>query len=286
MNGNKNIFIEQQLYAIKISDLYSHEVKNRLMKLTEKRQYIPILPPPESVYNKNIVKENDPIYQKNKIAKKKYFEDNSCDKSKLKTTNTNNKENYTFKLNNAINNLNDSNKKANYRNNFTETTSTSSKEDMQYPYSGNEEKTNSASEKKNNELKMSTESDRNIEANNFRLFSSRPYSRFDFVQSSVKYENVEIPKFILHLIFKKSATYKLSKNMSHIEDILYSDKLLESEYKNKNPWAQFIIDNKSETNHDKKHYKENDDRELIEDFDQINNFILNKFKNINKNYKI
>jgi hypothetical protein len=281
LNGNKNIFIEQQLYAIKIADLYNPEIRNRLMKLSEKRQFTPVLPAPESVYNKNIVKENDPIYQKSKIAKKKYFEDNSAEKLKLKTLNSSNKENYILKLNNAINNLNDNNKKTRYSQNFQETTSTSSKEDLQYPNSGNEDKLNSPTENKKIGIKLNSESEKNLYANNFTLFSSRPSSRFDFVKSSTNYENVEIPQFILHLIFKKSATHKLSKNMSHIEDILYSDKLLEAEYKNKNPWAQFIIDNKSETIHDKKHNTENYDRELIDEFDQINSFIFNN-KNLKK----
>lgn len=284
LNGNKNIFVEQQLYAIKIADLYNPEVKSRLMKLSEKRPYVPVLPSSESVYFKNIVKENDPIYQKNKIAKKKYFEDNSNDKSRFKTNSSVNKEIYILKLNQVIDNFNDS-KKSRYSPNSTETTSTSSKEDLQYPNSGNEEKITISAEKLKIDECSLPDVNKSSESSSFKLFSTRPCSRFNFVKSSNNYENLEIPQFILNLIFKKSSTYKLSKNMSHLEDILYSDKILETEYKNKNPWAQFILDNKSETNHEKKIDKENEDKKLIEDFDQINYFIFNKFKNINKNNK-
>ena len=288
MNGNKNIFIEQQLYAIKIADLYNPEIKSKLMMIAEKRQYQSILPCPESVYDKEIVKENDPIFQRNKIAKKKYFEDNSNEKSKIKPIDSGNgnKENNVLKLNHAMNNLNE-NKKTRYSQNMTETTSTSSKEDFQYPNSGNEDKMSSPTEKTKNDLKIKAEAGKKMIEPGFRLFSSRPCSRFGFVKSSPLYENIEIPQFILHLIFKKSATHKLSKNMRHLEDLIYSDKLLEMEYRNKNPWAQFIIENKSDTNHDRKHDTgKNTDEELIDDFDHINNFIFNKFKHINKNYKI
>jgi len=276
------------LYAIKIADLYNPEIKNKLLIIAEKRQYHPILPCPESVYDKEIVKENDPIYQRNKIAKKKYFEDNSNEKSKLKPIDSlvGNKENNVLKLNHAMDNLNE-NKKARYSQNMTETTSTSSKEDLQYPNSGNEDKMSSPTDKTKSDLNIKIEAGKKIMQPEFRLFSSRPRSRFEFVKSNPQYENIEIPQFILHLIFKKSTTYKLSKNMRHLEDLIYSDKSLEMEYRNKNPWAQFIIENKSDTNPDRKNDTEkNTDEELIEDFDHINNFIFNKFKHINKNYKI
>jgi hypothetical protein len=73
-----------------------------------------------------------------------------------------------------------------------------------------------------------------------------------------------------------------------MEDILFKDKNLQIEYENKNPWAQFIIHNKTNEiftqdfqNHTQtKNEKDlNLDYELIKDFEYINDLVLNKLKN-------
>jgi hypothetical protein len=64
LNINKNIFLDQQIYAIKIADLYNPEVRKNIMS---NKKFKTVLPSPETIYNKDIVKEQDPVYQKNKI---------------------------------------------------------------------------------------------------------------------------------------------------------------------------------------------------------------------------
>ncbi len=72
LNYNKNIFLEQQLYAIKISDIYHPDIRKKIMST---KRIKTIFPPLEQLYNKEIVKENDPALQKPKITKKKCFEE-------------------------------------------------------------------------------------------------------------------------------------------------------------------------------------------------------------------
>jgi hypothetical protein len=212
LNSNKNIFMEQQLYAMKIADIYNTEVKK---KLTERKKVKTIFPSAETLYNKDVVKEMDPCKHKPKV--KKFEED--IKKNKINTI--------IEKKVEPISN---------------ENTSTSSKDDT-------------------NDLKNL---DQVFKAIN-NLFTDRKKSRFEFVNRKTE-EGVEIPKFIKDLIFKKVSRHKLTKNIKHSEDILYSDNNLEAEYQNNNPWAQFIVENKIV----------NDDWEFIQDFDYINSMILQK----------
>jgi hypothetical protein len=198
--------MDQQLYAIKLADIYNSEIKKRLLGM-KKGKYV--FPPAETLYNKLIVKESEPI---NKAPKAKKMSD-IVEKNKINQIKQNPSQ-------------------------TTETTSTSSKEDT---------------------------CDTVIVKDIHHLFSIKDRSRFNFPNGGMK-ESVDIPKFIQELILKKVSRHKLTKNIRYSEDILYSDNLLENEYKNNNPWAQFIIENKTF----------NDDWEFVQDFDYINGIILNK----------
>ena len=68
--------------------------------------------------------------------------------------------------------------------------------------------------------------------------------------------------------------------MKHLEDLFLNDKTLESEYKNQDHWAKFLLDNKNERIN-----KENYDKDLIEDFDYINKKILDKCTQPNFTHK-
>lgn len=119
-----------------------------------------------------------------------------------------------------------------------------------------------------------------------KLFSVRESSRFDFVSNSNimiaanagenpillnkgnnNSESINIPEFIFEIIKKKVSRYNFTKKISFDEDILYQDDLLEKEYNNSNPWAQFIIENKDI----------DIDKEFIYDFDKINKSLKDKF---------
>ena len=58
MNSNKNIFYEQQLLAMKILDVYSPEVKKKLLSF--KPKYKCVFPGPDKIYSKEVVIEKDP----------------------------------------------------------------------------------------------------------------------------------------------------------------------------------------------------------------------------------
>jgi hypothetical protein len=199
--------MEQQMYAIKIADIYNTEIKKKLLVM-KKGKYI--FPSAETLYNKLIVKENEPANKAPKPVKLKSSE--NVEKNKINQIKQNQSHN-------------------------TETTSTSSKEDT-------------------------CDTVKEIH----HLFTIKDRSRFNFTNKTEIRETVDIPKFIQQLIFKKVSRHKLTKNIKNSEDILYSDNILEHEYKNNNSWAQFIIENKTF----------NDDWEYIQDFDYINSLILNK----------
>jgi hypothetical protein len=136
----------------------------------------------------------------------------------------------------------------------TDTTSTSSKEDIQHL---------SCIEEKLKEINPKPI---------LKLYESKSKSRFNFTE--IRGENIYIPDFIQKIITKKLSSHLLSRNIKHIEDVLYSDKSLEQELINRNDWAQFLVENKSTQVYD--YY----DTELVEDFIDINRRvveIINKF---------
>jgi hypothetical protein len=263
LNSNKNIFLEQQLYAMKIADIYHADVRKRL---TGGKKFKAVFPSSETLYNKDIVKEMDPAFKVNRVVVKKprhYSEDKPAGCGAIIATNGN-----SSSLNNYINvsmvggnNISSPTNKINsiieekpVANRLNETTSTSSKDEG-----------------------CSNEGD--IIAKNIDqvfkavrdLFTIRERSRFEFVKRRENREEIEVPKFIKDLIVKKVSRHKLTKYIKQGEDILYSDNCLESEFRDGNPWAQFIYENKEAVN---------DDWEFIQDFDYINSLILDKRKAI------
>ncbi len=173
-----------------------------------------VFPSVELIYNKDVIRENDPFLQKPKIINKKFEED-----KKAKPV-----QNIKSEKKDIIDSLNS-----------LETTDTSAKEEVFKKI--------------------------------HQLFQSKDKSRFDFSERKTD-DRVEIPDFINNLIIKKVSRHKLTKNINHIDDLLYGDKTLVAEYTNNNQWAQFIFENRAF----------NDEWEFIQDFDYINTLILNKRK--------
>lgn len=222
LNSNKNIFIEQQQYAIKIADIYNPNIKKSLLGMNRIKT---VFPPPYLIYKLEIVIANDP-------SKKKYIED--LDKQKHMIN----------KLENKV------------ERSLNETTSTSSREDITY----------TKFEVKNHNATV------HCKQKEFKLFSNKHSSRFEFCrkQALQNEQLVDIPEFIKKLVVKRAATHKFTKFMKTMEDILYQDTILGIENEKKNHWAQFILDNKVDLN---THIE--DDKRLIDDFDNINKFIHN-----------
>jgi hypothetical protein len=336
--------MEQQLYAMRIADIYSPEIKKKILRgagtsnsitvndnliknfqnkstvlfgTKINTQIIPAetyktvaktklsFPVPEKIYEKPVVKENDPILNKNKSVtsntRKKYIEDgvisaysvdnlnhnsvnisNKCkifhsdkkaevlidDPISIKCTSSpdNSSKNLSEKLNDALGLSKSTQQMHSSNSTNNDTTSISSKEDN----------FNFSHEEKNSEINLDFKKsclDLMMPQNTHKLYTIRENSRFSFVSetNNLMSCSVEIPNFIQSIITKKSETFILSRNIKHIEDVYYSDKNLEYEFKNKNHWAQFIIENKVDI------FKDRADKELIEDFDYINNLVLNKF---------
>ena len=69
MNSNKNIFYEQQLFAIKIADIFTPKNRERIMNMNKKKTF---LPSPETIFTKEIVLEND-LENKNYKKSTKYY---------------------------------------------------------------------------------------------------------------------------------------------------------------------------------------------------------------------
>lgn len=247
---NKNIFFEQHLYAIKIADIYAPEVRKRLIQGKTAKT---VFPSTDTLFNKDIIKENDPYLARNKTVKKKFVEEDQ---------NYKNNSSKAYSRTPGINQRKDS---SNHKKseNFSET---STKPSTEVDEAVNPTKDSGLTLERNSSgttLDCSTKTPATT-----TIFSPKDRSRFNFVSEASSDEPVEIPKFIQTLIFKKVSRHNFTKHVRNIEEVLYTDKGLTAEYNNKNPWAHFIVENKTEDH----------DLEFIDDFEYINNLVLNKCK--------
>jgi hypothetical protein len=220
-----------------------------------------VFPSIENIYNKKIVIDNDPVFTNN--IKKKYYEDTNYTNYQNKYQDKEQKENILKNINNTSYKETPSKQKINCLSQTldslkikknTDTTSTSSKEDLQHI---------SCIEERLKEINPKPM---------IKLYEAKSKSRFNF--NGVEGDMINIPDFIQKIITKKLSSHILSRNIKHIEDVLYSDKYLEQELTKKNDWAQFLIENKSTQLYE--YY----DTELVQDFIQINRRvveIINKF---------
>jgi len=97
------------------------------------------------------------------------------------------------------------------------------------------------------------------------IFKSRETSRFGFVKKNNA--NTDVPLFVSNLISRNFAMHRLIKQNEKAEEYLHNNSSFEAELKNGNPWAEMIISNKS---------KQNENKNLVEDFNHINRMILKK----------
>ncbi len=246
LNYNKNIFYEQQLFAIKIADIYNPEVKNNLMKISKMKNTI--FPSPNLIYQNHIVIENEKylniyknkkslkincsnikgvknneIKEKNNIIKKIFYEDSKEKKSyseNKQNSNAKNKRNNNIKL-----------KMESITNSKDEITCTSSTSD---------------------------EKDKII-----MLFQNNEKSRFDFVNNNNE-ENIIIPKIYIDIINEK---YKI-KNIEHYFKnsnlILFNNTKIQNDIQKDTELFNYLINENNKF--------EKDEFEI--DFENINNFIL------------
>ena len=212
LNSNTNYFNNQQIYAIKIADVYNSNVKEKLLDI-KKKNVKTIFPSPYLIYQNNkIVIENTPIIKKiNKLSIPKENKINDINNIERNLINTI-----------KINELETSNSTITTSNCLTSSLSSRSID------------ANSVS---NNNL-------------NNKLFCVREKSRFDFVNNNNNKE-IEIPDFVSkinELSFKINyfinSCHK-NNNIKINENILYEDELYKVDNNNKNElnWKNFILDN-------------------------------------------
>ena len=268
LNVNKNIFYKQQLYAIKIADIYNPEVKNKLLKLSKKNTKFPS---PDLIYQNEIVIENEKIYKSSFNLNKK----NNI-KNEIKKNNNNKKENL-----NKLDNINTNKIKKIYsedRNENKEKNNEENKENNNINNTRNNlNKLEIDSIKKinnSNEITCSSTGDEK-DKNSLILFTKKNKSRFNFVNNNNEDSNEnEIPEFILDIIEQKYKLNKLEKYFKN-KDLLILNYVKSKNIINNNKdenWSNFII---NKNNHTFKNYRKKKD-EFEKEINKINQFVLNQ----------
>ena len=253
LNVNKSIFYEQQLYAIKIADIYNPEVKKRLLLGKNKKT---MFPSTDLIYQNDIVLDNEPVVKKPTIIgvgetsqkkaqknTKKFTEDNSTSLEVNELRNSDKKitpkiDRNSLKLEiDSIKNIRD---------------------DVTCSSTGDE--------------KLSTSTPRKT-----NIFCNREKSRFDFVKREPSKEK-EVPEFVIDIIDRKYKMEKMSKYCKDFDELLLNGELLDNKIDTKDQWTQFILLNTNYT-YEKKRIRSNKTHkkdEYIKDIENINKFILTK----------
>ena len=241
LNVNKNIFYEQQLYAIKIADIYNAEIKKKLMLGKNKRT---IFPSTDLIYQNEIVIDNEPpaviakktstVVTKKAMPQetknvKKFIEDNNTKPIPSKITRN------SLKLEiNSIKNIKD------------ETTCSSIGEE-----------------------KLSTPRKVNI-------YCNREKSRFDFVKKETdSNEEKAIPEFVLDIIDRRFKMGKISKYCKDFDALLLRGELMNNKIDTKDQWTEFIIKNSHYTI-DKDRLRSLKSEVFTKEVDKISKFVLTK----------
>ena len=180
LNVNKNIFYKQQIYAIKIADIYNPEIKNKLIKGSKKNTKFPS---PKLIYQNEIVIENEKKFENN--YKKNSVNKKNNTKNEIKKVNKN--EN-TNKLENINISMNTNKLKKIYS------------EDKEKNKEDNKENNNNINNTRNNLNKLEIDSIKKIDnsneitcpstgdekdKNSLILFSKKNKSRFNFVNNDI-----------------------------------------------------------------------------------------------------
>ena len=280
------------------------------------KNYIPIFPSPDTIYNNQIVIDNDPkriksnnnnnnsynygikrknIYINKSKSKDKYRKSSKSIGNKINNNNNNNNNINNIQTqnnqkltkipipkkslisnNNIINNNILNNNNSNEKNINCLKTIKPSDSDLNCTFTT----TNTTFISKSNENILNTSNDK-IKL----LFSRKEKSRFDFVENSninnKKKDEIIIPDFIRKITDKACNMIPLTKyykNNNFIDDIfLYKEELNECNCNNEN-WKKYFI---KSYNDKKDMYLKNPSNKdiLLKDFEKINNFVL---KNNNK----
>lgn len=280
LNVNKNIFYEQQLYAIKIADVYNPLVKKRILKATKVSNAI--FPTPDQIYQNEIVIQNQPRqYQPKaiKIIKKKDVESIiSPANSKKKIVNKSSTEKVakissdkqTILSPESAKSRNQSKSKKSIRVNslnsleieikLRSNNSTTTRDDGTCPSTSTGEDLLSSKEKED-----------------LSFLTDRTKSRFDFVDSSKVLEESNVPSFVTDFVDQRIQMDILSKRIPNIDQILAQqilDKISkEKKTKKEKEWNKFFNQIAKGQRITKPKHQRQDEME------KISNFIIKKVNN-------
>ena len=251
MNSNTSIFYDQQLLAIKLGDIYNSDIKKKLTTLSKKKT---ILPATDTIYNREVVMELNPIKEEknlkssNQKSKKKYNDEyydgyfnNEYDDKKYKYIEFDKKENENYSDNNFIltreKSENLSNKNIEFHSNNPSHSSSNNK-------FISKSKSPINIKKKVMSLKQESEKNESINSNNLFLSPTKSENLINLENEKNFYNNYEISENKKRFSFKnnnkentktsneESLSYKISKNENlDITNNLYETKLV-SENKN------------------------------------------------------
>ena len=254
LNVNKNIFYEQQLYAIKIADIYNPEVKKKLL-LGKNRKTM--FPSTDLIYQNEIVVENEPIVKRTTIigvGQKK------TQKNTKKFTEDNNSNNSSATL--VVNDLSKLDEKI--------TSRKINKNSLKLEISSIKSIRDDATCSSTGDEKLSTSTPRGK-----NIFCNREKSRFDFVKRELSQEK-EVPEFVIDIIDKKYKMATMSRYCKDFDVLLLNSELLDNKIDTNDQWTQFILSNTHYTIDKQRIRLTHKKDEYIKDIENINRFIFSK----------
>jgi len=292
LSSNKNLFYIQQLYAIKIANIYNPEVKKKIMAFANKSANS-VFPSPDQIYENEVVIENQP---KNNII-------GSCKNCKHKNypsnNNKNNNNNNNFSnINNKENNKKEeknSNIKNNNNNNILSKIPPISKLIIN--------KNNNKDNELNSNMSSTTSSSLTSKSSETFLcnsiFNSKSKSRFSFVNDNIKedkninninlnnsQEGIFIPEFIKRINDKACRMIVLTKFFN--KNNFIDDRFLYNDEFNYNYFINDNISNNNNINSNNKFNNINNNNNncvILEKKLSVNEDDINWKKYINKTYE-
>ena len=239
--NNNLFFYNQQIYAIKLADIYNPIVKKKLMSFKDFQNFFPT---PDVIYENEVVIDNMPKVKKIIIKKNVSVPKKDDKKDDMKIIEKQRLNDIKFK------DLESSNSTLTNSNCLTSSISSKSIEANNNINNNNNNKINNNENINNNNINdINNEKNNNLNIkNNNSIFSIREKSRFDFVNNDKKGNN-EVPHFISkinNLAFKINILLSQSNTIGKENNFLYIDELNDIKNENDKKWKKFLVDNLKE----------------------------------------
>ncbi len=239
--NNNLFFYNQQIYAIKLADIYNPIVKKKLMSFKDFQNFFPT---PDVIYENEVVIDNMPKVKKIIIKKNVSVPKKDDKKDDMKIIEKQRINDIKFK------DLESSNSTLTNSNCLTSSISSQSIEANNNINNNNNNKINNNENINNNNINdINNEKNNNLNIkNNNSIFSIREKSRFDFVNNDKKGNN-EVPHFVSkinNLAFKINILLSQYNTIGKENNFLYIDELNDIKNENDKKWKKFLVDNLKE----------------------------------------